>query len=105
MARIIQNNAATPTARTTTEVTHEMMGGATGPITKVISERRSIRRHWRIAETIFMIVLDTLMIFAACYGAYRLRFKTLLHNPVLEALKFQIFGYYTNAAPDNNQQF
>ncbi|GCE03786.1 UDP-phosphate galactose phosphotransferase [Dictyobacter aurantiacus] len=104
MARIIQNNESAPAARTTTEVTHEM-GGATGPITKVISERRSIRRHWRIAETIFMVVLDILLTLLACYGAYRLRFKTLLHNPMLEGLKFQIFGYYTGAAPDNNQQF
>ncbi|GCE17476.1 UDP-phosphate galactose phosphotransferase [Dictyobacter kobayashii] len=84
---------------------HEMMGGATGPITKVISERRSIRRHWRIAETVFMIVLDTLMILAACYLAYFLRFKTLLKNPVLDWLKQQIFGYYTSAAPDNNPKF
>ncbi|WP_162004948.1 sugar transferase [Dictyobacter vulcani] len=68
------------------------MSGATGPITKVISQRRSLRRHWRIAEIAFMVILDIFLVFTGCYLAYYLRFKTFKTNVVLDWLRERIFG-------------
>jgi exopolysaccharide biosynthesis polyprenyl glycosylphosphotransferase len=40
----------------------EPMAGATGPITKAISRRRSHRRQWRVFEYIAMIILDAWLV-------------------------------------------
>ncbi|HYT36043.1 MAG TPA: hypothetical protein VEL49_02605, partial [Ktedonobacteraceae bacterium] len=42
--------------------TTDMTSGATGPITKAISARRSHRRQWRIFECIAMIILDAILV-------------------------------------------
>lgn len=107
MARFVKSNEAQTETRVNTGAVQENMSGATGPITKFISQRRSTRRQWRVAETVFMIVLDIVLILMACYLAYRLRFKTLIDYPVLVWFKTQIFGYASSAAADNskNQQF
>ncbi len=80
------------------------MAGATGPITKVISERRSHRRHWRIAECAFMIIFDVVLILLACYLAYVLRFYLLRGNPLLNWLRDQIIGP-ENPNTNNQPQF
>src|SRR5712692_9383634 len=68
-----------------------MLGGATGPITKAISQRRSHRRHWRTFECISMIILDALLITIAFYLAYFLRYVVLGNNPVLNAIHNNLF--------------
>lgn len=60
--------------------------GATGPITKAISRRRSYRRHWRTFESISAIILDALLIDAAARLAFFLRYEVLWDNPTLEAI-------------------
>lgn len=68
-----------------------MLGGATGPITKAISQRRSHRRHWRTFECISMVILDALLITIAFYLAYYLRYVVLGDNPVLNAIHNNLF--------------
>ncbi len=68
-----------------------MLGGATGPITRAISKRRSHRRHWRIFECISMLVLDALLITIAFYLAYFLRYVVLGNNPILNAIHNNLF--------------
>jgi exopolysaccharide biosynthesis polyprenyl glycosylphosphotransferase len=50
-----------------------MMVGATGPIMKAISKRRSHRRQWRIFECIAMLLLDAWLIYISFLLAYYLR--------------------------------
>ncbi len=50
-----------------------MMAGATGPITKAISRRRSHRQQWRVFECIAMVILDGWLVVIAYQLAYRLR--------------------------------
>ncbi len=50
-----------------------MMPGATGPITKAISRRRSHRHQWRVFECIAMIILDGWLVAIAFQLAYRFR--------------------------------
>ena len=47
--------------------------GATGPITRAISQRRSHRRQWRIFECVAMIILDAVLVHAAFRLAHYLR--------------------------------
>src|SRR5690349_8876635 len=68
-----------------------MLGGATGPILKAISQRRLRRRHWRTFECISMIILDALLITTAFYLAYYLRYIVLGDNPVLNAIHNNLF--------------
>lgn len=51
----------------------EMMAGATGPITKAISRRRSHRHQWRVFECIAMVILDGWLVAVAFQLAYRFR--------------------------------
>jgi exopolysaccharide biosynthesis polyprenyl glycosylphosphotransferase len=104
MARIVDSNKTRQDFKPSIGITEEMMAGATGPITKVISERRSYRRHWRIAECTFMIILDVVLILLACYLAYVLRFRLLTNNDTMEWLRVQILGFASNA-PDSQPQF
>lgn len=75
-----------------------MMPGATGPITKAISQRRSYRRQWRIFECIAMLVLDAWLIAIAFELAYQFRFyltqKSALSS-VLNAIRYN----FTEATP------
>ncbi len=54
-----------------------MMAGATGPITKAISRRRSHRHQWRVFECIAMVVLDGWLVVMAYQLAYYLRLYLL----------------------------
>ncbi len=51
----------------------EPMAGATGPITKAISRRRSHRRQWRVFEYIAMIILDAWLVKVAFDLAFNFR--------------------------------
>jgi exopolysaccharide biosynthesis polyprenyl glycosylphosphotransferase len=105
MVRIVDNNKTAQAFRSHTEITEEMMAGATGPITRVISERRSHRRHWHIAEFAFMVSLDVVLILLACYLAYDLRFYILADNELLRWLRTQIVGHDGRNLVDNQPRF
>src|SRR5256885_1460925 len=74
----------------------EMIQGATGPIPKSISRRRSHRRYWRIFELIAMIALDAWLIGTSFQLSYNFRLSllsedtpfsrtlTLIRNTILE---------------------
>ena len=50
-----------------------MTTGATGPIMKAISKRRSHRHQWRIFERVIMIILDAWLVSVSFQMAYYLR--------------------------------
>ncbi|MGZ6384105.1 MAG: sugar transferase [Ktedonobacteraceae bacterium] len=72
-------------------------GGATGPITKAISVRRSHRRHWRILECIAMIILDAILVIISFRLAYHLRYDTFFNNQLLETFRYNLLGIENNA--------
>ena len=72
-------------------------GGATGPITKAISARRSHRRHWRILECIAMIILDAILVIISFRLAYHLRYDTFFNNQLLETFRYNLLGIENNA--------
>jgi len=57
-----------------------MIGGATGPITKFISQRRSYRHQWRIFECVFMVILDAVLVFLSFYLAHVIRYGLLKNS-------------------------
>src|SRR5947209_685160 len=61
--------------------------GATGPITRAISQRRSHRHQWRIFEFVAMIVLDAVLVDAAFRLAHYLRYYVLFNSPVLSSIR------------------
>ena len=61
--------------------------GATGPITRAISQRRSHRRQWRIFEFVAMIILDAVLVDAAFRLAHYLRYYVLFNSPVLSSIR------------------
>src|SRR5579884_3600220 len=61
--------------------------GATGPITKAISQRRSHRRQWRIFECVAMLILDAVLIDVAFRLAHYLRYYVLFNSPVLSSIR------------------
>ena len=61
--------------------------GATGPITRAISQRRSHRRQWRIFECVAMIILDAVLVDAAFRLAHYLRYYVLFNSPVLSSIR------------------
>lgn len=67
-----------------------MAVGATGPIMKAISKRRSHRRQWRIFERIFMVLLDANLIYVAFSLAHYIRFNLLFRNDILISLRNNI---------------
>ena len=69
-----------------------MMGGATGPITKAISRRRSHRLQWRVFECIAMIILDATLVHAAFQLAYHLRYDILGNSSILNAIHYNLIG-------------
>jgi exopolysaccharide biosynthesis polyprenyl glycosylphosphotransferase len=87
MARTVHNSHVSQTFSVDTRTeTSEMTGGATGQITKAISKRRSHRKQWRVFECVLMIILDALMLNAAFYLAYAIRFDLLGNSPWLTQL-------------------
>lgn len=68
------------------------VGGATGPITKAISLRRSHRRQWRVFECVFMIVLDAALIYIAFLLAYYLRYYLFFGKPLLSTFRANLLG-------------
>ncbi len=56
------------------------MGGASGPITKVLSRRRSDRRQWHIFEIVTILIVDAALVHLAFFMAYDLRYKVLFNN-------------------------
>jgi exopolysaccharide biosynthesis polyprenyl glycosylphosphotransferase len=67
-------------------------GGTTGQITRVISARRSTRRQWRMFEIGLTFVVDALLIYAAFYLAYYLRYKLLLDSSLIESFRNNVVG-------------
>jgi exopolysaccharide biosynthesis polyprenyl glycosylphosphotransferase len=61
----------------------EMIQGATGPIPKSISRRRSHRRYWRIFELIAMIALDAWLVSISFQFAYDFRLSLLSQDSIL----------------------
>src|ERR1019366_901085 len=51
--------------------------GTTGSITHLNFQRRSYRRHWRIAEYIVMLILDVLLIHVSFSIAYYIRYELI----------------------------
>ncbi|QBD78447.1 sugar transferase [Ktedonosporobacter rubrisoli] len=74
-----------------------MVGGATGPITKAISRRRSHRRQWRIFECIAMIILDAILIDASFRVAYYFRYVLLRPSSLLDTLAKTLIGSEFNS--------
>jgi exopolysaccharide biosynthesis polyprenyl glycosylphosphotransferase len=94
MAKIVNSSKTTPPyTETNAQKTgsFEMYSGATGPITRAISRRRSSRRHWRIFECIFIIIVDAVLTGAAFDLAYALRYVILGNNPLLNAIHNSLF--------------
>lgn len=67
-------------------------GGTTGQITRVISERRSSRRQWRLFEICLTVVVDALLVSAAFYLAYFLRYEVLFHSDLITSFRSNILG-------------
>src|SRR5437667_7517276 len=70
----------------------DMMRGATGPVMKAISKRRSHRQQWRIFECIAMILLDGTLIAAAFSLAYYVRFYILGNSSFVTAIHNNLNG-------------
>ena len=77
--------------------TSDPVGGATGPITKAISARRSHRRQWRMLECIAMILLDTILVIVSFRLAYHLRYDTFFNNPLLTTFRYNLLGIENNS--------
>ncbi|GAC1657638.1 MAG: sugar transferase [Ktedonobacteraceae bacterium] len=60
--------------------------GATGPVMKAISKRRSHRRQWRIFEIIAMIILDAWLVGIAYRLAYDIRASIIPQNSFLNTV-------------------
>lgn len=60
--------------------------GATGPITKAISRRRSHRRQWRIFEVVVMIALDAWLTTLAFQQAYNTRYSLKSEHSLFSTL-------------------
>jgi exopolysaccharide biosynthesis polyprenyl glycosylphosphotransferase len=75
---------------------YAMIGGATGPITKVISRRRSNRHQWRIFERVFMITLDAFLLVLSVYLAHSLRYNVLHETDAISQVASAITGEKIN---------
>jgi exopolysaccharide biosynthesis polyprenyl glycosylphosphotransferase len=77
--------------------TIDMTSGATGPITKAISARRSHRRQWRIFECIAMIILDAILVVVSFRLAYHLRYEVFFKNQLLATFRYNLQGIENTA--------
>ena len=75
-----------------------MMPGATGPITKAISRRRSHRHQWFIFESVAMIILDAWLITTAFWLAYQFRYY-LQQSSELSSIFNTLRSHLTDAGP------
>lgn len=75
---------------------YEMTSGVTGSISKVISQRRSHRRQWRIFECVFTVTLDIGLLVFAFYLAHFLRYNVLHETDVLSLTASTITGERIN---------
>ena len=75
----------------------DSVGGATGPITKAISARRSHRRQWRIFECIAMIILDAILVVVSFRLAYHLRYEVFFNNQLLATFRYNLRGIENNS--------
>lgn len=67
-------------------------GGTTGQIAKVITERRSGRRQWRLFEICLTVVVDALLVYAAFKFAYYLRYNILLNSDWIANIRVNVLG-------------
>ena len=67
-----------------------MTVGATGPIMKAISKRRSHRRQWSIFEVVAMVLLDGTLIATSFNLAHFIRYNVLFKNHFLVFLRNNI---------------
>ncbi len=73
-----------------TEIPEIPTGGATGQITKVISARRSNRRQWRIFEVVLTVAIDAILIYAAFYIAYYLRYTVFFQSSLIAQFRHNV---------------
>jgi exopolysaccharide biosynthesis polyprenyl glycosylphosphotransferase len=74
------------------QLTGDMIGGATGPITKAISKRRSYRHLWRIFECIAMIILDLTLVDVSFRLAYYLRYHVFFKSSLISTIRYNLSG-------------
>lgn len=74
------------------QVTSDMIGGTTGPITKAISQRRSHRHLWRVFECISMIILDITLVDASFRLAYYLRYHVFFKSSLISTIRYNLSG-------------
>lgn len=67
-------------------------GGTTGQITKVLSERRSTLRQWRLFEVVLAFIVDALLLYAAFQLAYALRYQLFFDNPLIGHIRSNMGG-------------
>jgi len=73
------------------------MGGASGAITKVLSQRRSHRRQWHIFEIVTILIIDAALVHLAFVMAYDLRYKVLFNNSsLLHIIRHNLSGETLN---------
>ena len=63
-----------------------MAMGATGPVMRAISRRRSHRQQWAVFEIIAMLILDTWLVSIAFDLAYDVRFNLIPQNTFLNTI-------------------
>src|SRR2546429_4864167 len=66
--------------------------GATGPLTRAISQRRSHRRQWRIFEIVALIVLDAALVDAAFRLAHYLRYTVFFRSSLIATFRNNLMG-------------
>jgi exopolysaccharide biosynthesis polyprenyl glycosylphosphotransferase len=81
--------------------TLDMPEGFTGPITKLLSERRSHRHQWRIVGYVAIILLDTALVNVAFGLAYYLRYHILFNNNSLLHTLRRYFNGFGNELGNN----
>ena len=67
-------------------------GGSTGQITRVISARRSNRRHWRIFEIILMVSVDAFLIYVSFHIAHYMRYTVFFQSDWITSFRNNVFG-------------
>ncbi len=70
--------------------------GTTGSITKLISQRRSHRRHWRMVEYVVMLLLDIILIHLSFQLAYYIRYKVIGRGDFLKNIEKSLTGNTIN---------
>ncbi len=66
--------------------------GTTGSITRLMSQRRSHRRHWRSVEYITMLILDIILIHLSFFLAYQVRYHIIGKQPFLSNIEKLLTG-------------